>query len=399
MWPKALSLYFISYPIQWLMGVDGLLWVLLLPLGLLIFLRGNHSLLTKRDLLFMFGLLVFFLSSLLASLNIVHNYRYITWFRDTYLIATLLFVAYILAHRSRGETCKRVAYSVFSVLTFSCVAGLVSIVLGYDFKLHTAVSYVAPSFILDTDFGHRLFVKTLTSDAWFFGYDYKRLSGTFDYATSFAVALVVAIIFLISSLKTYRILRLVLFSIFLVSLFFTTSRASIISLFVGVSLLAFLGGGWGRRFLIIMLLSASILPFLYFPDLLHTIVTLRGGGSATDRLEIYQRTWAAIRENPYGYGSQVDIPELAYPLGSHSSWLALPFKFGILGVFGIMLAILSLTWFGKQKSKSYLFYAMAASVAFMGIFEEIYLDAMTGLVVATLIGVSIARRRRFHDFC
>jgi O-antigen ligase len=118
----------------------------------------------------------------------------------------------------------------------------------------------------------------------------------------------------------------------------------------------------------------------------------------------YALTWAHITSTPwlflFGQGTQIDVPQLRIPLGSHSTFLGLWFKQGLLGLFlfyamgsrAVLASRLALfetrdpddRWFARMVMTSTVF------TLCQGAFVEIDVDASYCALWWVIVGLSLA---------
>jgi O-antigen ligase len=68
-------------------------------------------------------------------------------------------------------------------------------------------------------------------------------------------------------------------------------------------------------------------------NLADQLVYARGDGSVTSRTEVYRATLSGIAERPVlGWGTERDVEGLLYPAGSHSYYLGVAYKHGLVGL-------------------------------------------------------------------
>jgi O-antigen ligase len=94
---------------------------------------------------------------------------------------------------------------------------------------------------------------------------------------------------------------------------------------------------------------AVLLFFASLQEMAQDVIYARGHGSADMRLLIYAESLRAVLQNPLGYGTYRDIPSLGPdvpPLGSHSQYISVLFKYGVLGLTAFLFFLLAVfrTW-------------------------------------------------------
>ena len=393
---RWVSLTLLAFPLLWAAGVDGFLWAILLPVILLglFALRSGRMLVNELTLA---GVLLFVAAFLVSGASIREPDRFLTWIRDGSVLAMMIGTAALVARSDRSAVIPALVLPVCLVMIFAALLGFAGIALGTDLSLTTPMAYLLPSNIVATEFGERLVVKTLFSEAWFAGITYPRLKSVFTYATAYAVAIAAFVAYVVAS-GVYRRNRLVQVALVLslLALVLTTARAALLGLSAGLFAWALLSSNrWLRSLAVGAALAVLALIVVFFDqirDLVQLASTLRGEGSLNARMMIYRQTIEWIGINPLGYGTQRDVPDLVLPLGSHSTWLALPFKYGIAGLTGLVMAGVGLLWQGRgaRLAFSTTTLVLIVTLATVGLFEEVFLDATTALIIAVLFGASLA---------
>lgn len=391
-----LSILLTAYPLLWFLGLDGFAWMVLLPVAGLLTFRQRTPI-SPRLFAFILGCTLLVAGAIVAAFWIEERVRYLTWFRDLYLIMTLVVVTWYLANCESERLQSRILKPIASILLFSCLLGVLAITFSDTLNRETPAASMMPDILAATDFGRRLVNKQIATEGYFAGEPYLRLSGTFDYATSYGAVLASFCVYVLAGWMSFTGSRIRwvlagMMPIVLFSLAYTTARTSILALCLGILTMAMLWGNTRTRILLGLLVVGCVIALA---PLLTELILLRGEGSATVRFEIYQRTAEAIAAHPLGYGTQTDVEGLRFPLGSHSTWLALPYKYGVVGSLGMILILLSLfrnRIFGVQHVNVQAA-ALSVTLFTIAIFEELYLDAMGGLVIACLLGAALAEHR------
>lgn len=376
------------YLLFWIAGLDGFIWFILAPFLLLDLFSNNRILLNKYVLL---GLVFLIFSFIISFLFIEDSFRYLNFIRNTILILTIVLLITVVINfniydLNLNESLHK---AIDRLIFYSTIIGVFSIVLNLDFSLKTPAFYVLPEEIISTDFGSRLVLKQLITKSWFAGFNYPRLTSLFQYAGSYGIVLSTMFIYVIvfhKKIKKYKVKLLLI----LVNILFTTSRTAIIALVISLLIYIFINRGILVKIALLILLSISIVLLLNL-GFIEEILYARGEGSTYSRSTIYFESIKYFLINPLGYGEYVDIPRLDLPLGSHSTFIAILFKYGLIGVIGSILLVFG--WIQQTKLSINNFIKVVpilVCIFLVFLFEEFYLDAYTGLLIGTIFALSIS---------
>ena len=332
--------------------------------------------------------------------------RYLTWLREIWIIFTMFSIFFSVKKINISTIESKLIKPITYLLLFSCTIGLFCMYFHLNFSFETPAKFLLPHSLVKTDFGNRLVTKTLFSQTWFAGMSIFRLKSIFTYATSCAIALALYLIYFttISNIVFRRplFLRFLIVTIICSALLFTLTRTPLIAMSISLFFyFVFSSRKILTKLLVIVLVAISIL-ILFKLNILNSIINLREGSYITRSL-IYRETIDAFLKNPLGYGSYLDIDDLPLPLGSHSTWLGIAFKYGIFGITGFTLMLLCLI----LRVKNLKFYLPKISlpiiicIFIISITEEIYLDALTGLISMVFLGAALAAEGHFSilNYC
>lgn len=182
----------------------------------------------------------------------------------------------------------------------------------------------------------------------------------------------------------------------LVALFLSLSRASLGAL--GLALMAaavVLAGRRHRHWVALAGLAATTMSLVVILGAWDTLVGVIGGvneqrtGSLTTRSAIYLETWKGIREHPLpllGYGVKPQESVLVASVASHSTYLGLVYRMGLLGLV-LFVGLLGALARGAVRNKSGLAVALTVFTAVWCVMEDID----TGHVVPLALLLARAR--------
>ncbi len=277
-----------------------------------------------------------------------------------WLMGALLVVVFSNAFRMAS---MEDVFSAFRSLGFQ-IAVLTLIVFVFWLKRTDQLELQTPLFGLSKFLGgtnlvkDSLIIRPLTFD-WFASSARPRLNILAPYPTASAGLIMLALFFLFTEgiLKkgTQSPLWLTLMGANLLALGMTLSRMSMLALSASLLFVWFVG----RKNLFIWVVAAVSLFLVLFPWLsqfTEWIMGLRGGSTST-RMDLYRYTIDQLNGSDWilGVGMKPREDIFSIPIGSHSTYVSLLYKSGIvgLGVFIVFQLVLFLRWFNiREESRS-----------------------------------------------
>lgn len=348
----------ISLPFWWLLGIEQAIWPVIFVF-LSIVLKSPHSSVMRgririnQSLKWLAALIVV---QLISSIFINENYRWITFIRNFSIYITGFAVIYVFTNFIRNK--KEINFIVNSIIFMFLLAGMIG-VLGYlDIYrpgFLSAIGYILPDFIRNTDYGGAIAWRSTGVTSWFLNRTYFRVSSFFLYGTMFATALAIVL-----PLCTFKLTqsRTVInkfyfgFSILLltINLIFTTGRIAMLSLLIGAIYYLAIESRIRTLAKITIILGIILISTVLFitPQLAsgtyETFIFARGSGSYDSRSYVYLETIKGIFERPLlGWGTERNIPNSSYPAGSHSYYLGILYRHGVIG-FVLFIGFLVSIW-------------------------------------------------------
>lgn len=313
---------------------------------------------------------------------------------------------------------------VTAVVGFVVVSSLVSsvaVITGLNQSFQTPIAPLVPPVIAETSLGRATLVsRSLTGESYFLDEPILRPKGFFLYSTSQAVAQAVVIPLIGAAAlrmrtRGSRALVVGAFVVCVVGLLLSTTRTAIAGLLLGLLVLASPNiyrsvrqlWAWGTSRPGLMTRAAVIAAMLTMlvvgaanVDKLAGLATTR---SYDVRLEIYEESLRQWLERPlFGWGVEKDwappgeTPDPNRPpLGSHSQYVGILFKHGLLGLalFGAAASLVFSYAVRKAKGGSIEDRAVQASVVVSLVAaatEELWLDPATAVVVGAAWGLALA---------
>jgi hypothetical protein len=192
-----------------------------------------------------------------------------------------------------------------------------------------------------------LVVRILSMD-WFASFSRPRFNAFSPYPTATGGLAMVLLSMLLMSFRIEKKRKILPYILLLLgtalALFMSLSRISLIGLAVSVALVFILerkkAFAWAALFVIFLLLISPILA-----QILQVFMGLREGSNAT-RIDIYRYSLDQIDGMDWilGMGLKQREDSFSIPLGSHSTYLSLLFKSGILGLISFLIFQGMLLW-------------------------------------------------------
>lgn len=421
-------------PVIWALGLDQAVWVAIaLAFGFQRLRRPRRAI----SWIVSAFLLVFLISGLLGASGV----RWVTFARD--LVLALAFFTVVLSTPTvfrRPADMKAVLLGLFAFMTVSAATSLVAFVLQQEFAFTTALSPLIPDWIAKTGLGDRSLVhRSIAESSYFLGSLFERPKGFFLFSTSQSVAQTAAIPLMLAAGRWYPRVRLLLFSaagLSFLALLASTTRGPLLAL-VGSAIAVWLlrrfeegaivvtiplrGRGAAAATALVTVVVAGGFALGVFAPVFDVATTRSFGG----RQQLYEATVQTWLQKPIlGWGTERDwvptpspvptatptptpiatatpspspqvsgppLPQDIPPLGSHSQYLGVLFKQGVLGIllFIAILAILfrsSLALLRRQIPGRDWVIVGALATAVAAFTEELWLDPATGFVTALLFG-------------
>ena len=443
------SAFLVLMPVAWVLGLDQAAWLVVgLTLGLAV-LQGR-----RRPV--MWGLIIAFLSVVAIS-GVLHasGTRWLTLGREVAVVATfwvtVVGVAALAEQPRLDPVLRRIVIAIAVVMLVSSVASLIVFVLQVKTQFRTPIAGWVPEIIGRTGLGNvSLAHRSLGEESYFLGQFFVRPKGLFLFSTSQAVAQAVTIPIFFWAGRRWPSARKVFWAAILTgasAMLVSTTRGPIIALIGAVTLLSIIRmfeageviiriplrgkGGWIVAATLLLGITAGLATGLYRPA--WDLLTTRSFEGRASLYEVTVDTW--IRQPLIGWGTERDWtptpspsptprpspsptpspvptpsasatpppPEDRPPLGSHSQYLGVLFKQGLVGMglfVGLVSILLASGWRllrGGDVGQAGLVACLVASLG-AGATESLWLDPGTSTLVAIswglVIGVAAAGRFR-----
>lgn len=383
-------------PLWYLIGLDQFLWpFLVFYLAALYVLyrarRGAGIVVTPIARL---GVL-FLAVQAFSGLFIIEDKFYVVFARNLSLWGGGLLVHLIITNAlTRRRQVLRLLWSWTLVLLAAGVAGVIAFALNEGFEFRTLILYIVPQSMRTGVTAGTVWTRSfLAEPAPIGGRLFFRVRSFFLYANSYAGVLAIAIPLMVYLGQQYRsrdarwwVVHGTL-AISVLALALTTSRAAIIGLAAGTGFFFIHRTRRADRIvwtIALLVATAAALAFvLITPDLvfdtgatyLEGFATAKGRSLSTRSNIAYYSIISWLERPAFGWGTPRDMSIYGfspnYPrLGSHSQFLSVLYRHGIVGLF-VFLALLAALWrrFGKvpegdwrARFRPYLYWAFTANV-------------------------------------
>jgi O-antigen ligase len=428
--PPRFALLILGVPILWILGLDQAAWLAAgVALGGVAFASPRPGLrwFVIAGALFMGGMVV---SGVLGA----QGSRWITFARDLLITgAFLLAVAGTATVVRRSDWLRWLVTSIAVVVAVSVIASLIAFVLRDPLAFRTPIADWVPEVIASTRLGQvSLVERVLGTLDYFISIPLLRPQGLFLFSTSQAVALAVAIPLFMAMAAWYRRWRWPLRALAAaggVVLVATTTRGAMLALAVSI-VAVWLARRWTIGYISIPLNRRS--AFIFAAGSLVVILLAVATGAAQpftrlitarifdSRTSLYEVTVQRWVDSPFlGWGTEVDYspspkptakptpsptpkpspspkpsptatpiprPQDNPPLGSHSQYLGVLFKQGLVGalffvaIMWIVAAQAVRVFRRSRPGTDWVVVAFGASLL-AAITESLWLDPGTALVV------------------
>ena len=341
MFHKILLAYFYCFGLFWALGLDQLFFVVFCLVGFLAIITSPKNYPSREA--FFFGLFV--LVSFISILQISSPLRYVTYSRNEGVYIAMLFIflsSALISAKNIRLTSK--LYSALLIFSLQCSvnAFLASNGIGISFKTLTA--YILPD--LGSEYLRAMMNKsTIQAEARWFAQGFYRPRGLMMYPNTMAGILASSLAIKVYFARRYLFRdRLFLVAIIcaaivmdVFSIYSSLSRSAWIGLSVALLLFPFVFQTSAMTKISTIGMSFVLLGFVFVSGLSDGIQarlfdkTHSNEGRGLNYQLIWEETTSSLDKLLFGHGTQVDHWLLNIPLGSHSTYLGIFFKYGVIG--------------------------------------------------------------------
>jgi O-antigen ligase len=294
---------------------------------------------------------------------------------------------------SRASSIAIVVYFV----TFSSALSLLAVAFQVTSHFTTAAASLVPSSISATTLGQVSLTDRSIAEVSYYFQEFLRPKGLFLFSTSQAVAeaTCIALCGFMAASSPRLARRYFAFAVIITcALIVSTERGPLLAVAGGV------GGVWLTRRSMLGLVGAILVVLMLGlgGGAFQGAADALSGRSLDTRAYVYTETISEWETRPWlGFGTEVDSPlgPDSPPLGSHSQYLGVLFKQGVIGLatYGLMLLVLLragwAAWRRQERAADWLV-ACLLVVLVASITEELWLDPATAVVVAVGWGALLA---------
>jgi len=352
MFHKLLIAYFGGFIFFWILGLDQLFFAFICFAGFFCYLATEEPRPGAEVIFFA----LFIVATFFSVFQIASADRYITYIRNEGVYVAMLFIMMSVAFASarKADTTDKL---YFALLVFSIQCSIVGFLAskGFSISFKSAAGYVIP------DMGSKyisgmLYKNSIQAEASWFSAGFYRPRGLMMYPNTMAGIL--ASTMAIKSYFIYKFWRdeLKILSVICVcfifldvfSIYSSLSRSTWIGL--AIALIAF-PFAFKTNFvakLVPIFVGVLVIGLVFATGLSDGIEsrfvdkTHSNEGRGLNYTLIWQETTSSADKLLFGHGTQIDHWMLNIPLGSHSTYLGIFFKFGVLGSVAFLLFLIIL---------------------------------------------------------
>jgi hypothetical protein len=339
-WPLVLMIS--AYPVWFVLGLSGFMWVVLaVPMAAALLRR--HELTAPRG----FGLWCVFLVAVVASGFAIDSTARLAGYtlRVGYYLAATVFLLYVL-NGGRTVTAHRVVRAFTLLWMFTVAGGYLALVLG-DFSFRSPMWFLLPSVLLDNELISALVTPGFADVQNIIGIPVPRPKAPFPYTNSWGAMVALTTPFAFISLGDHRVglsprlIRMVL-AASVVPIVISLNRGLWLSLGIGLAYGAIRSGLGGNVGLVKRsVIAVVVVLILVALSPLGELVSLRigSGHSDQDRLALISAAVDGAWERPlFGWGAPRPNGNLP-SVGTHGQIWLVAFSHGFVGAAGFVAAL------------------------------------------------------------
>lgn len=391
-WP--LTLMVAAYPVWFVLGLSGFMWVALaFPMaGALLRRRG---LVAPRGI----GWWGVFLAAVLASVVSIDSVSRMAGYvlRLGYYAGATVFLLYLL-NGGDGVPVRRIVRAFNLLWVFAIAGGYLALVLG-AFTFRSPMYYLLPRPLLDNDLIHTLVTPGFADVQDIIGFPVPRPKAPFAYTNSWGSMVALTTPFALAALANPRIglsprlIRWVLAAA-VVPMVISLNRGLWLSLGLGLVYAAVrLGLGGHRRLFVRLVVSGVVLAAVLVLSPLGGLITSRveTGHSDHDREGLAMAAIHGAMERPlFGWGAPRpnvrDLPSI----GTHGQIWLVTFSHGFVGAAGFLGALGSFLWWTRRQATTTGLWAHV--VVLVGIIQLPFYLMIPNALFAVMAGAAVALR-------
>jgi O-antigen ligase len=300
---------------------------------------------------------LFLLSSLISSLMIQESYWRLVFIRTFIVYVAAFALLLVIINIIKNKQHLKTALWALSIMAF--IAGIIGVfgllnIIPDKMSFATPITKLLPESIRSSEFLSEILYPSISGyHQQFFGIRVKRISSLFLFPNYFAAAIIIIFpfqVFLFNTTQGIKKLFVLLNSVLLlICLIFTYSRSAILGLFIGFIYFVYLQRRKKERQknqkLSHLAITVIVLVLVFLILTIISTMTQIKPMSIQARTTILKYTLHSWSESPiFGWGTQRNMEVVGEssslpPLGSHSTFLSLLYRYGLSG-FILFLGIL-----------------------------------------------------------
>ena len=347
MFHKLLVAYFGAFVLFWVLGVDQLFFLAFCCVGFFAYLSNEKTPPSREVVFFAF----FVVATFFSVFQISTADRYVTYIRNESVYITMLLVmlsSTFEAARKDHETDKLYFALLIFAVQCSVFGFLASSGIAIAFK--SVAGYVIPDGGSNYISG-MLNKSAIQAEALWFSSGFYRPRGLMMYPNTMAGILASAMAlkayfvykFWRDGFKIFAVICVVTIYMDIFSIYSSLSRSTWIGVAVALIVFPF---AFKTNFLakfFPVLIGGIVIALVFLTGLSDGIEarlfekTHSNEGRGLNYVLIWQETTSSIDKILFGHGTQIDHDLLGIPLGSHSTYLGIFFKYGAVGSFFFLL--------------------------------------------------------------
>lgn len=347
MFHKLLVAYFGAFIVFWVLGIDQLFFLVFCCVGFFAYLSNQKVSPSRETIFFAF----FVVATFFSVVQISTADRYVTYVRNEAVYITMLLVllssTFEAARKDHATDKLYFALLIFSVQC-SVFAFLASSGMAIAFK--SVAGYVIPD--MGSNYISGMLNKSaIQAEALWFSSGFYRPRGLMMYpntmagilASTMALKAYFVYKFWRDGFKIFAVLCLISIYMDIFSIYSSLSRSTWIGVAIALVVFPF---AFKTNFLakfFPILIGGIVIGLVFLTGLSDGIEarlfekTHSNEGRGLNYALIWQETTSSIDKILFGHGTQVDHDLLGIPLGSHSTYLGVFFKYGAIGSFFMLM--------------------------------------------------------------
>lgn len=422
MFHKLLIAYFGAFIFFWFLGIDQLYFALICLFGFFTFLATEEP---KPDRVVLF-FAIFVFATFFSVFQISSAARYVTYIRNEGVYVAMLFIILSATFASAWKV-HTTDKLYFALLLFSVQCSIVAFLAssGFSISFKSVAAYVIPD--MNSKYISGMLNKnSIQAEALWFSQGFYRPRGLMMYpntmagilASTLAIKAYFVYKFWRDQFKILALLCLVLIYMDIFSIYSSLSRSTWIGLAIALAVFPFAFKTNFVAKLVPVLVGVVVIGLVFLTGLSDGIEsrlvdkTHSNEGRGLNYTLIWQETTSSADKLLFGHGTQIDHWMLAIPLGSHSTYLGVFFKYGVIGSIFFLLFLIVLYRRASNLTRSvnqlnafeggyirpyFLCFALITPIVQM-MFIEVDVDLSYAIYFSTLVFLIIQETRIVNQY-